>query len=287
MPPGDGGGPGPPGPPGPAGPQGPGGGLVAWGVTSLPVAAGTYRVAPWNEDIVALAGQFAWSSGCPLVLACLTVRHNVLGAAAEPITYTLFINGIATGLSVVLNANAAYATTALPNVPVAPSDLVELRATHAGLTTSPQRIVVTATAGAGLFGVDYQRVDSPEVFTTGAGIPSPQPYVPKPGATLTTPALSGTYRVRWELLITGSTANVNAAAQLWNVTDGLVVPDLNGIQRFEPSSSSFEVEDMSKTALIVFAGAPKTFEIRVRKFSGPNPGSIMCAHGVIELWRVL
>ena len=281
---------GPEGPTGPVGAQGPGGGLVAWGVTALPVAAGTYRVAPWNEDIVALAGAFAWSSGCPLVLSCLTVRHNVPGGAAEDITYTLFVNGVASGLSVTLAANATYATSITPNVPIGPADEVELRASHTGLTSSPDRIVVTAAAGSQIFGVDYQRVDSPDLFTTGAGIMSPQTFVTKPGASLTTPALTGTYRLRWELLITASTANVNSAARLFNVTDGVIVPSVPGfpvgVQRFEPSSSSDEVEDMSKSALVIFGGAPKTFEIEVRKFSGPTPGFIECALGVIEIWRV-
>lgn len=268
---------------GPAGPQGPGGGLVAWGSTTVPVAAGTYKLAPWNEDIVALAGAFAWSSGCPLVLACLTVRHNVPGAAAEDITYELFVNGVGTGLSVTLAANATYATTLLPNVPIGPADEVELRATHTGLTSSPTRIVVTATAGSQVFGVDYQRVDSNALFTTGAGMPAGLFFVLKPGATLTTPALTGTYRVAWELLVNASSANVNTAARLRNITDGV---DVGGVQTFEPSSSSIEVEDMIKSAPVIFAGAPKTFEIQITKLAGPNPGFVSCAFGVIEVWRI-
>ena len=282
-PPGPPGPPGPEGPEGPAGQQGPGGGLVAWGVNALPVAAGTYRLAPWNEDIVALAGAFAWSSGCPLVLSCLTVRHNVPGGAAEDISYTLFVNGVASGLSVTLAANATYATSITPNVPIGPADEVELRASHTGLTSSPDRIVVTAAAGSQIFGLDYQRVDSDALFTTGAGMPAGLNFVLKPGATLTTPALTGTYRVAWELLVNSSSANVNTAARLHNVTDAL---DVGGVQTFEPSSSSAEIEDMVKSAPVLFTGAPKTFEIQITKLLGPNPGFVSCAFGVIEIWRI-
>jgi hypothetical protein len=285
--------PGPPGPPGPEGPegpegpagaQGPGGGLVAWGSTTVPVASGTYQLAPWNEDIVAIAGQFAWSSGCPLVLACLTVRHNVPGAAAENITYELFINGVGTGLAVTLAANALYATMLLPNVPVGPADLVELRATHAGLTSSPQRIVVTATAGSSIFGLDYQRVDSPNHFTTGAGVPSPQPFVAKPGASLTTPALTGIYRIGWHALMSASSTNVEVGGRLFNVTDA--VPVGSDLQIFAPSSSSNEHEDFNDASDILFVGASKTFEVQLRKFSGPTPASVTSNDAWIELWRV-
>lgn len=273
-------------PPGSSGPQGPGGGLVSWGSASVPTGAGVYKLAPWNEDAIAQAGAFAWSSGCPLILACLAVRHNVLGAAAEDITYELFINGGATGLAVILPANSAYGTTPLPNVAVAPSDEVELRVTHAGLTSSPQRIIATATVGDGddIFGIDYQRVDSAGLFVTGAGMGSPTAFVTKPGASLITPALTGTYRVGWHALVNTTAANVNSATRLFNATDAVIVG--SSPQRFEPSSSSQEIEDVNGANNVVFTGAAKTFQIEVRKFSGPNPGAVGIQDAWIELWRV-
>jgi hypothetical protein len=213
------------------------------------------------------------------------VRHNVVGAAAENITYELFINGAATGLSVTLAANAAFGTTALPNVAVGPADLVELRATHAGLTSSPQRIVATATAGAGLFGLDYQDVESAALFSTGAGLASPTAFVTKPGASLTTPALTGTYRVSWRGIYAASASNVVVGGQLFNVTDAVVV---GATQFYGPSTSAGSAgrEDMNGTNDVVFAGAPKQFDVQINKQAGPPPGSGNIRDARIEIWRV-
>jgi hypothetical protein len=217
------------------------------------------------------------------VLACLTVRHNVLGAAVENITYTLFINGVATGLSVVLAANAPYATLLLPNVLVGPADEVELRATHAGLTSSPARVVVTATAGSSTFGLDYERVDSDASFTFGALMVAPTAFVVKPGATLVTPALTGIYQVRWEAIVNTSSANTNGQVRLQNITDAATV---GGTQTFEPTSSSDEMEDMSASRDILFTGASKTFELQVSKLAGPNPTSMTIQWASIIIKRV-
>lgn len=259
---------------------------MAWGSTTIPVAAGSYRLAPWNEDIVALAAQFAWSSGCPLVLACITVRHNVLGAADEDITYELFLNGAATGLTVTLAADAPYATMVLPNVPVTPADEVELVATHDGLTSSPERIVVTATAGASVFGLDYQAIESPPLFCVGAGLAPPTPYVTKPGAVLVTPALTGLYRIAWHAVVSTTNPNTQIGVRLRNTTDGVNV----GVeQRFEAETSGGanpDKEDVNAMHELVFAGASKTFELQISKQAVPINASVCIEDARIELWRV-
>jgi len=264
-----------------------GGGVVAAGVDVLPVAAGTYALAPWNEDIVAIAtpaNPFEWVAPADGTLRNFFVRHNVLGAAAEPITYEWYVNGAATGVVVVLNANAAQGSDLVNSFAVLQGQRVELRATHAGLTTSPTRIMATAVFGVGRFGDNYQRVDSAGLFTTGAGMAAPTAFVTKPGAVLVTPVLTGTYKLKWGTLGSTSSANVNSAVRLFNVTDGVIVGA--SPQRFEPTSSSAEIEDMNGDDDIVFAGASKTFQIEARKFSGPNPSAVTIQGAYIEIWRV-
>ena len=134
------------------------------------------------------------------------------------------------------------------------------------------------------FGQDYQRVDSANLFTTGAGLVSPTVFVVKPGAVLVTPVLTGTYKVTWHALLNTSAANINSDARLFNLTDGVIVG--SSPQRFKPSSSSQEIEDVNGANDIVFAGVSRTFQIEIRKFSGPPPGGVSIQDAWIEIWRV-
>lgn len=277
----------PPGAQGPPGPQGPGGGLAAWGADTIGTVAAPspdgYRLPPWNQDVSADANPWAWAPACETTLSCLSIRHNVAGVGGD-IRYEVYIGGVASGLFVTLAASGTFASAVSPSVIVPAGIDVELRASHAGIATSPQRIIVTAASGSSAFGLDYDRVDSAALFTTGAGLSSPTAFVLKPGASLTTPALIGTYRVGWHALVNTTAANVNSAVRLFNVTDAVVVG--SSPQRFEPSSSSQEIEDVNGANTVVFAGAPKTFQLEVRKFSGPNPGAVSVQDAWIELWRV-
>lgn len=139
-------------------------------------------------------------------------------------------------------------------------------------------------AGGGVFGSDYQRVDSPALFTTGAGVPSPTPFAVKPGAVLVTPPLTGIYTVNWHALVSSTAANAESAVRLFNLTDGVIVG--SSPQRFEPSSSSQEIEDVNGGNNITFVGAAKTFQIEIRKFSGPPPSAVSIQDAWIEIWRV-
>jgi hypothetical protein len=209
------------------------------------------------------------------------VRHNVVGVGGD-ITYEVFVNGAATGVTVVLAASGTVATAPLLSTVIPANADVELRASHLGITTSPQRIVVTAAYGTGIFGDQYQRVDSPAPFTTGAMMFAPTPFVVKPGAVLVTPVLTGTYRIAWEVLNNTNSPNVDGGVRLFNLTDGVAV----GMEQvFEPTSSSGEMEDMGASELIAFAGVSRTFQIEVRKVAGPPPGSTTVSQAVIELWR--
>lgn len=137
----------------------------------------------------------------------------------------------------------------------------------------------------GVFGRDYQRIDSDPAFTVGAGLPSPTTFVTKPGAVLTTPALTGLYRIKWQAIINTSAANVNGQVRLLNVTDAVTV---GGVQNFEPSTGagSVDMEDMSASRNITFTGASKQFDVQISKLLGPNAGSTTIQFVSIELWKV-
>lgn len=149
--------------------------------------------------------------------------------------------------------------------------------------TYPQPLRV-GPPGPTVFGNDYQRVDSPALFSTGAGMASPTAFVVKPGAVLVTPVLTGTYTVEWHALLSTSASNVSASARLFNVTDGVIVG--SSPQRFEPSSSAQEIEDINGDNDIAFAGVSRTFQIEIRKFSGPLPGAVDIQDAWIRIWRV-
>lgn len=141
-------------------------------------------------------------------------------------------------------------------------------------------------APGGVFGGDYQSLASVALFTTGAGVLSPQAFVVKPGTTFVVPLLTGlAYRLAWHAAVSCSGNNVMMAGRLFNVTDGVTV---GAIQRFQPSSNgSDEIEDMNSfEELPVASVSGKTFDVELRKFAGPLNASVSMQDVHLELWRV-
>jgi hypothetical protein len=97
-------------------------------------------------------------------------------------------------------------------------------------------------------------------------------------ATLTTPALTGTYRVGWSAVVqtTGSAAG---ETRLYNVTNAVIV----GRTVSYLYNPAFWVP-VGGFAYVVFTGASKQFQIQYRSPSGVNTQSISEAN--LELWRV-
>ena len=128
----------------------------------------------------------------------------------------------------------------------------------------------TRAAVAGVFGQDYQRVESlTESQTTLAS------YQDK--VSLVTPALTGTYRVNWGAMVNHN--NKAGRVQLYNSTDTVVVgSEVTHRQKTEnylPYGGAHEV---------TFTGASKTFTIQWRDEAGGETQSIKDAW--IEIWRV-
>lgn len=124
-----------------------------------------------------------------------------------------------------------------------------------------------------VFGTGYQAAASDGRSTTTSDV-----FQDK--TTLTTPALTGTYRIGWSAFVDHSTSSSSDEVQLYNVTDAVVV---GVIFNWRPSINT-ERRSVSGFAEIVFTGAAKTFTIQYRSVSGTATAGIQAAK--IELWRV-
>lgn len=129
------------------------------------------------------------------------------------------------------------------------------------------------TSGSDVFGNNYQTAVSLAKSTTTSATMQDKD-------TLTTGALTGTYRVGWMAVLDIGAANKEVAAQLYNVTDAVVV----GVtQDYRPTQTTTKVF-CGGFAEVVFTGAAKTFKIQFSSPDGSTTVGIQDAR--IELWRV-
>lgn len=139
------------------------------------------------------------------------------------------------------------------------------------LTTVPTWAQIGSSGGS-MFGADYQTVTSLGRSTTTSTV-----FQTK--LTLTTPVLTGTYRIGWMSVIDQSNGSDAVQARLFNDTDGAIV------------GAQYEVEPKDTRnryyaggfAEIAFSGAAKSFSIQYRQQRG-NTAGIQDAR--IEIWRV-
>ena len=122
-----------------------------------------------------------------------------------------------------------------------------------------------------VFGNDFQQAaDETETTTTGAA------YVTK--TTLTTGALTGTYRVGLNVEIKANDKDKQMNVRLYNVTDAEELVFDSG-----DKEENNRYEHVSGFAFVTFAGAAKTFEAQ---FSSPEGRIVTCRRARIEFWRV-
>jgi hypothetical protein len=102
-----------------------------------------------------------------------------------------------------------------------------------------------------IHGADFQRVESLGLNTTTLATPQD-----KPGAVLTTPALTGLYVVK--LSYRHWNDNLKGHTQLWNDTDAV---DLSGDDTYSDSRPNQRAH-IDIRGFVEFTGAAKTFKMR-------------------------
>jgi len=127
-------------------------------------------------------------------------------------------------------------------------------------------------ASANVFGLDYQTATSIGRSTTTSAT-----FVTK--VTLTTPALTGTYRVGWTAVVDMDSLADSVEARLYNSTDAAQIGATN---RHEPKDTNNLIH-VGGFAEVVFTGVSKSISIEYRDQGGGTAG-IQDAR--IEIWRV-
>ncbi len=123
-----------------------------------------------------------------------------------------------------------------------------------------------------VFGADYQtEISTARSTTTSTSFQTK--------VTLTTPTLTGTYRIGWCSVIDQQGGADSVEARLQNTTDASTV---GAIQRLEPKDTDNR-EFAGGFAEVVFAGVSRSFEIQWRQQEG-NTAGIQDAR--IEFWRL-
>ena len=136
--------------------------------------------------------------------------------------------------------------------------------------------VKAVEASTAVFGQDYQSAESAGLSTTGSTA-----FQTK--VSLSTPALTGTYRVGWRALASSTPRRVLIEYRLRNTTDALTL----GGTIFEKTDENDQQIPIGGFANVVFTGAAKTFAIEFHS-DGGNGGldEAEIQEALIEFWRV-
>jgi len=126
------------------------------------------------------------------------------------------------------------------------------------------------SATAAVFGKDYQTAVSLARQTTTSAV-----YQDK--VTLTTPALTGTYRVGW--MATVDNTDDQGKFRLYNSTNATVIQE--EIRKIKTDNDRTSIGGFAE---IIFTGAAKTLKIQFADFIGGTAQGIADAR--IEIWRV-
>jgi len=122
------------------------------------------------------------------------------------------------------------------------------------------------------FGNNYQAVTSPGLSTTTSAV-----FQTK--LSMTTPLLSGTYRVQWYAVCQQTNIADAVQSRLQNITD---VATIGPIQEKEPKDTNDRFP-VGGIGTVVFTGSAKTFEIQYRQQRGSTAG---IEDARIEIWRI-
>jgi hypothetical protein len=133
--------------------------------------------------------------------------------------------------------------------------------------------VGSIAASASLFGQNYQTV-----IATGRTTTTNVAFQPK--VTLTTPALTGTYRVGYVCVVDSAGNNHEVGVRLYNSTDAAVL----GTARIIRNSTATPRPSTGGFAEVIFTGAAKTFILQWNSTDGATV--VGCQDARVEFWRV-
>lgn len=245
-------------------------GAAVWVETTAGASGGEINTA--SNVNVGGVGIFKQKAGVDLEFRGVNAASSKVSVALEALTNEIDVDIVEANLNIgnqsgTLTNDLAHGTRGGGSQH---ADVIAAGAS--GFMTGAQ---ATKLDGLGVFGSDYQTAISTAQSTTTSTT-----FQMK--VTLTTPSLTGTYRLGWAAKVGQTNTGDKVEARLRNTTDAATVgvPD-NGI-RIEPKDTNNRYP-VGGFAEVVFAGAAKTFEIQYRQQDG-NTARIEDAR--IEIWRV-
>ena len=120
------------------------GAVLGWGAGLIGSSITPRYLYPWYADQLAEVGELSLVAPQSGILRNFRVRQNIPGGNGNPITYTVFVSGVATPIAVTLQSTALAGSNLVNSFSVATGDRISVRATKSlGISDSPRGIVTT------------------------------------------------------------------------------------------------------------------------------------------------
>lgn len=213
-------------------------------------------------------GRFTGNTRCKVVEAGTADKNSYIGIDTGSTTIGPFSK-----------INGAYRAATAPGIGDDINDGVEIGDRWIDTTANKAYVCLDNAAGAAdwnqtdsRFGNDYQTA-----ISTGRSTSSSSTFASK--VSLTTGAITGTYRVRWTTVM-DSEDTTRYQVRLRNTTDGVTLGAERDVEPERPTDRLTE----SGFGEVVFSGVAKTFQLQFASQDGSSVVGIQDAR--IELWRV-
>lgn len=110
--------------------------MLLYGAVDIDTPADTRYLPIGFSLVTAPATAIGFRADAEATCLRMRVRHNTPSADATTVTYTLYVNGVATAVAVTLAANASDGSNTADDADIFPGDLIELRALKNGVLTT-------------------------------------------------------------------------------------------------------------------------------------------------------
>jgi hypothetical protein len=271
-------------------------GIVANALTRLAGDFSTFalKAAPAAADVFLLEDSAAAGAKKYTTASAIAALANALTRAAGD--FSTFANKAAPTTADVMLIEDAGAAGAKKNVTIAGIVANALTRLAGDFSTFP---VKATPATADVLLIEDSAAAGAKKYTTVAGIAASgsifgQNYqtaitlarttttnvVFQPKVTLTTPALTGTYRVGYTCVVDSAGNNHEVGVRLYNSTDAVVL----GTARIIRNATATPLPSTGGFGEVVFTGAAKTFILQWNSTDGATV--VGCQDARVELWRV-